>query len=77
LEPRDNSKYDRAELLDILQELAEELGHTPSTAELREREDLPAPSTFVYRFGRWNAALEEAGLTPQHVMKSTRDRDDE
>jgi hypothetical protein len=78
LEPGPRSKRrSHDELLGILRELAEELDHAPSMAELWEREDLPTPSTYKYRFGRWNAALEEAGLTPQHVIKSARDRDDE
>jgi hypothetical protein len=62
-------RYDRAELLDILRELAEELGHTPSTAELWEREDLPAPTTYKYRFGRWTVALREAGLPPWRISR--------
>lgn len=70
LEPgRRSRRYGRDELLSILQELAEELGHAPSMAELWQREDLPTPSTYRYRFGRWNAALEDAGLRPQHRMK--------
>mgnify|MGYP001043517992 CR=1 FL=1 len=47
LEPGPRSKrYSRDELLSVLQELAEELGHAPSMAELWEREDLPTPSTY-------------------------------
>jgi hypothetical protein len=64
-------------LIEILRGLAEELGHAPSMAELWEREDLPTPSTYKYRFGRWNVALEEAGLTPQHVIKRPQDGDGE
>jgi hypothetical protein len=74
LEIRPPSKrYEREELLEILRELTEELGHTPSMAELWEREDLPTPSTYKYRFGRWNGALREAGLTPQHPGKYAED----
>jgi len=62
-------QYDRDELLDILRELAEELGHTPSIAELWEREDLPAPTTYKYRFGRWSVALREAGLPPWRIKR--------
>jgi hypothetical protein len=56
-----NQRYEREELLDILRGLAEELGRAPSMAELRERNNLPSPSTYKYRFGRWNAALKEQG----------------
>jgi hypothetical protein len=77
LEPgRRSRRYHRGELIEILRGLAEELGHAPSMAELWEREDLPTPSTYKYRFGRWNVALEETGLTPQHVMKKTEDGDE-
>jgi hypothetical protein len=71
LEPGPRSKrYSRDELLSVLQELAAKLGHAPSMAELWERDDLPTPSTYKYRFGRWNAALEEAGLVPRHRAHS-------
>ncbi|MEA3374641.1 MAG: hypothetical protein U9R72_00325, partial [Chloroflexota bacterium] len=62
-------RYARPEVLEILREVADELGHAPSMAELWEREELPSPSTYKYRFGRWNDALREAGLTPRHPMK--------
>jgi hypothetical protein len=51
-----------------LRDLDVELGHPPSQAELREREVLPHPSTYKYRFGSWNKALEAAGLTPRRWM---------
>ncbi|MFW6126336.1 MAG: homing endonuclease associated repeat-containing protein, partial [Chloroflexota bacterium] len=61
-------RYNEEELLDILRDLAEELGHAPSMAELWEREDLPTPSAYKYRFGRWNDALREAGLAPRYEV---------
>jgi hypothetical protein len=70
-------RYDRDELLDILKELAEELGHTPSTSELWEREDLPSPATYQNHFGRWNAALREAGLPSLRVSRRPRDAREE
>jgi hypothetical protein len=51
LQPRGSRLYGRDELLSILRELAEELGHPPSQAELWEREGLPRPTTYKYRFG--------------------------
>lgn len=63
-----NRRYDKDELLDILRDVAAELGHAPTMAELWEREDLPTPSAYKYRFGRWNDALREAGLTPRYVV---------
>jgi hypothetical protein len=69
LEPKaGNTRYERNELLDVLRDLDRELGHPPSQAELREREGLPHPSTYKYRFGSWNKALEAAGLTPRRRM---------
>jgi hypothetical protein len=68
LEPKGNTRYGRDELLDVLRDLDVELGHPPSQAELREREVLPHPSTYKYRFGSWNKALEAAGLTPRRWM---------
>jgi hypothetical protein len=68
LEPKGNTRYGRDELLDVLRDLDVELGHAPSQAELRERERLPHPSTYKYRFGSWNKALEAAGLTPRRRM---------
>jgi transposase len=33
-----------------------------------EQEGLPHPSTYKYRFGSWNKALEAAGLTPRRRL---------
>jgi hypothetical protein len=69
LEPKvGNTRYERDELLDVLRDLDRALGHPPSQAELREQEGLPHPSTYKYRFGSWNKALEAAGLTPRRRM---------
>jgi hypothetical protein len=68
-------RYGREELLDILRALAEELGHAPTMVELWQRDDLPRPSTYKVRFGRWNAALREAGLTPRHPKPHVEDAD--
>jgi hypothetical protein len=66
LQPRGSRLYERDELLSALRDLAEELGHLPSQAELWEREGLPRPTTYKYRFGSWNQALGAAGLKPSH-----------
>jgi hypothetical protein len=69
LEPKvGNTRYGRDELLDVLRDLDRVLGHAPSQAELKEQEGLPHPSTYKYRFGSWNKALEAAGLTPRCRM---------
>jgi hypothetical protein len=63
---RTSRRYESEQLLQILRELADELGHTPTTAELQAREDLPSSYTYRDRFGRWTEALRRAGLTPRH-----------
>jgi len=72
LKPHRSKKYvyEREELLDMLRALANELGHTPTTPELVERDDLPHPTTFIQRLGGWNKGLEEAGLAPRYPGKS-------
>jgi hypothetical protein len=50
----------------VLRGLVRDLGHTPSTAELQARKDLPSLYTIRDRFGRWNEALRLAGLEPRH-----------
>jgi hypothetical protein len=66
LEVRTSRRYESEELLEVLRELARELGHTPSISELQARKDLPSPYTIRDRFGRWNEALRMAGLEPGH-----------
>ena len=64
LKPQGGQLYERDELLSILRDLAEELGRPPTQAELWQREGLPRPTTYRYRFGSWSQALEAAGLKP-------------
>ena len=59
-------KYTREHLISRLQELAADLGHTPSRRELEARPDLPAFRTYHRRFGGWNAALTAAGFVDLH-----------
>jgi hypothetical protein len=69
-------RYGCDELLDILRAFAEDLGHVPSKAELKKRDDLPSPTAYWNRFGGWNAALREAGLTPRYPTSRSEDGDD-
>jgi hypothetical protein len=69
-------RYERDELLDILRAFAEDLSHAPSRRELGERDELPAPITYRKRFGGWNAALREAGLTPRYPTRRSEDEED-
>jgi hypothetical protein len=61
LQPRGSRLYERDELLSVLRDLAEDLGHSPPQAELWERDGLPRPTTYRYHFESWNRALEAAG----------------
>jgi hypothetical protein len=63
LEARTSRRYGTDRLLQILRELARELGHTPSIAEPQARKELPSPYTYRDRFGRWSEALRQARLT--------------
>lgn len=54
-------EYADAELLEALRAFADELGETPTRAQMRT--DGPhAPSTYAARFGSWTDALEAAGF---------------
>lgn len=51
------------ELLEDLQDMAEELGRPPTKAEAGELGEW-TPTTYSNRFGGWRAALEAAGFDP-------------
>ena len=51
------------DLLDELRRLADELDRTPTCRNMK-RQGRYDPSTYRYRFGSWNAAIEEIGLGP-------------
>lgn len=59
---RKTSSYSEAELLDLLRDLATELGETPSVQQLNAAEDYPSRAVYRNRFGSWSAALEAANL---------------
>lgn len=60
-------RYDDDELVQLLQEAAEELGHAPTQREIIDKDEHPYPQTYMSHFGSWNNALEEAGLEPNAV----------
>ena len=64
LDPDDNRwlrKRDRETLLDDLRDLADELGHSPSAAEM-DRYGRHNWKTYVAEFGTWNEAKDAADL---------------
>ena len=52
----------RSDLIESMQELADDLGRTPTENDMDESGDYAA-TTYRNRFDTWNAALEEAGLS--------------
>lgn len=59
---RGNS-YSDDELLEDLRRVADKVGESPTAQQYHERGKY-APSTFGHRFGSWNEAKVEAGLSP-------------
>lgn len=51
-------RYNRQELILIIQYKAEELGRAPTAVEMKD----PTSSAYSNRFGSWNNALRVAGL---------------
>ncbi|MFH5843546.1 homing endonuclease associated repeat-containing protein [Haladaptatus sp. CMAA 1909] len=60
----DQIEYSSAELLSDLRTLADSVHRTPTKADMREH-GAHSPSTYLERFGSWQAAVEEAELTPK------------
>jgi len=58
------------ELLQALRDLQRALGRRPRILDLRD--DMPGRSVYLARFGRWNAALEAAGIQPAPKRRWTR-----
>lgn len=58
------------ELLDALREFADELGHTPTTREMKGTGPYSA-TTYVERFDSWPGAVRAAGLAPATTREKT------
>ena len=50
------------DLIQALQELAEEVGRVPTVKDLERSKHKPSHSTYMKRFGNWHNALEAAGF---------------
>ena len=55
------TNIDKSDLIDELCRLAEELDRTPTSREMADRGKY-GTATYVYKFGSWNDAVQEAGL---------------
>lgn len=62
---------DREELLEEIDTLVEELGHTPRIRHLQEY-DMHSSTAYYNNFGSWGNALREAGYRP-HWLRPTRE----
>ena len=58
-----SNRIPEKELLDELERLAEELGRSPTTEDMKKQGEYSVV-TYISRFNGWNDSLEEAGLTP-------------
>ena len=58
----DDCRYSETELVAELRTVADELGKTPTKADMREH-GAYSPTTYVDRFGGWRDALAEADLS--------------
>ena len=66
-EPREpQRKIDTDELIDALQELADELGESPTTVQMNKHGRY-SPRVYRERFGSWDHAIEAAGLDPVDI----------
>jgi len=59
-------QHTRTELLDELEALADQLGHSPSTTDLRKHSDFTL-QTYLNRFESWETAIEKAGLDTDSI----------
>ncbi len=55
-------KYTKEQLLFYLKKTASEFKKSPTIEDLNRARELPSSTTYIKRFGSWNAALKAAGL---------------
>lgn len=66
-EPHKEHDVSDERLLDELRSLTDDIGRTPTQAEMIE-EGAYYPTTYDVRFGTWNKAIEKAGLDVIHEV---------
>ena len=62
--PKQTNRYTKADVIDAIQRLADDLGTAPTNDEMTARGDC-SPETAQRLFGSWNDAVRAAGLTPR------------
>lgn len=55
-------KYDKDEMLELLQKAAEEIDGNVSANKLSSHDGSPAPETYQRKFGTWSEAKDKAGV---------------
>lgn len=63
IQPNRRTDVSESELINHLEELADEFGRAPTNTEMDGLGEFSA-STYIRRFGSWNEAVKEAGLDP-------------
>lgn len=58
------TKYSDEELIEFLQDFADELGETPTLQQIDEADEMPYGHAYLDRFGTYSEACLEAGITP-------------
>lgn len=69
-----DTRHSKKELLEEIRRLADDIGETPTIAELRERGEYSI-KPYVDRFGSWNSAVEAAGLESRSSTRSVSESD--
>ena len=72
--PIKGQRFTDTELIKILQDLAQKLGKVPRETDMDQYVGAPSSGTYDYRFGSWNNALNEAGLSIREVYKYTEEK---
>jgi hypothetical protein len=67
--------YTDKELLQILQDLAAELGRLPTCREMDQDKTRPSVGTYTKRFGSWRGTLVQAGLLQSGEWRTLYTRD--
>lgn len=65
-----SGKYSDEELLDELRSIGRETDGKVTAEEMRKAEEKPSPETYRKRFGSWNKAKREAGLSSDATSAS-------
>lgn len=61
----DTARYTEKDLIDKLSKKAKCLGRVPTQQEFNSDPDMPSFSTYVYRFGSYQAACRKANILPR------------